>query len=67
MAELTAEETRAIQSMKRLAKRWPRSLTVFGQSGSMVIIHTADDPPWRALATISGIPCDGGDGDWEEE
>ena len=65
MPELSPEEARAIRSLERLAKRWPRSLTIFGNSGSMVIIRTErGDQPWEAIANIDGIACDGGDADW---
>lgn len=69
---LTDEERKAIASLKRLAKRWPASLTLFSWSGSLVIFKSDE---WRAAKTdsndhdsnpyvvdhISGIPNDGGD------
>lgn len=69
---LTAEEEKAIASLKRLAKRWPRSLTLFSWSGSLVIFKTDEwdgrnDASPRTDANdyvvdgISGIPNDGGD------
>jgi hypothetical protein len=67
---VTAEEHRAIQSLHRLAKRWPRSLTLVSMGGSLHVIHTGD-PRYGELAaeprgdsvldTFQGIPNDGGD------
>jgi hypothetical protein len=68
--KLTDEEAKAIKSLERLARRWPRSLTLFSAAGSLVVIAT--DTPARSLAdtrmteadvlaTIDGIPNDGGD------
>jgi hypothetical protein len=70
--DLTDEEARAIASLQRLAKRWPRSLTLFSWSGSLVVFHSADmatltssnDGGEKAdliLDDIPGIPNDGGD------
>jgi hypothetical protein len=66
--EPTAEEQKAIDSLGRLAKRWPKSLTLFSAAGSLVIVRTdrvreadsrmAEDD---VLAHIYGIPNDGGD------
>lgn len=68
--ELTDEERRAIASLQRLAKRWPKSLTLFSWSGSLVVYHTADKDQFvlggveandLILEAIDGIPNDGGD------
>lgn len=66
MSDWTADEQRAIDSLKRLARRWPQSLTLFSWSGSLVVVHTdeyrsdmaAND--WDS-EQILGIPNDGGD------
>ncbi len=70
---LTVEEKKAIASLKRLAKKWPDSLTLFSWSGSLVVFKSDE---WRArpdyddlgysasdynVDTIHGIPNDGGD------
>jgi hypothetical protein len=60
--DLTPDEEAAIRSLKRLAKKWPQSLKLFSWSGSLVVMD-ADMPPGEAaeLASIEGIPNDGGD------
>ena len=62
MRQLTADEKRAIASLKRLAKKWPQSLKLFSWSGSLVVMDESMDPSNDAiLDEISGIPNDGGD------
>jgi hypothetical protein len=62
--DLTPEEAAAIRSLKRLAKKWPRSLTIFGWNGSMCVMDTSMNKCGSAiLDEVSGIPCDGGDPD----
>jgi hypothetical protein len=68
--ELTAEERRAIASLKRLAKRWPPSLWIFCGSGSVCVMRTAEDgskahkgegvDPAYLVDSVQ-IPNDGGD------
>lgn len=36
-ADLTDEEERALRSLERLAKHWPRTLSLFGASGWLSI------------------------------
>jgi hypothetical protein len=62
---LTAQERKAISDLKSLAKRWPRSLTLFSNSGTLEVHRTQEylkdpvaSPP---AADIYGIPNDGGD------
>lgn len=72
--ELTAEEERAIASLKRLAKKWPETLWLFcgGQSGIAVmrmhedgghahVSHTGGVDPDYIVDDIYGIDSDGGD------
>jgi hypothetical protein len=70
--ELSDEERKAIASLQRLAKRWPRSLTLASMGGQLVVVHT-DSPVFQeldgsnlnrheaVLADIHGIPNTGGD------
>jgi hypothetical protein len=70
-AALTDEERATIASLQRLAKRWPKSLTLISMEGSLGVIRTAD-PRWAdetkpsferqdaIIADIDGIPNDGG-------
>jgi hypothetical protein len=63
---LTANEERAIRSLKRLAKTWPDSLVLFSQSGSLMVAHNRPgEPVLQAdfIEHIAGIPNDGGDAD----
>lgn len=70
MSGLTIEEERAIASLRRLAKTWPRTLKLFSAAGSLIVIPN-DDTIWdesgerlredAVLETITGIPNDGGD------
>lgn len=68
---LKPDERRAINSLKRLAKRWPDSLWLFSASGSLCVMKLDVDgeryrtpdggmEPAACVATI-GIPNDGGD------
>lgn len=64
------EESAVIRSLQRLARRWPRSLTLASMGGSLVVVHTDDgrfdsssslDRQAAIIAEISGIPNTGGD------
>ena len=72
MRDLTKEELNAINSLQRLAKRWPKSLWLFSASGSLKVMmydedgkrymRNREDMDHGAIAaTIVGIPNDGGD------
>jgi len=63
--KLTKEERAAIRTLKRLAKRWPKSLMLFGCDG---VLHAIDKSGYLqgerqvAFASISGICYDSGTG-----
>lgn len=69
--DLTPEERRAITTLKRLAKRWPRTLWLYSASGSLCVVRYAEngerahkkgggvDPSY--VADTIDIPNDGGD------
>jgi len=62
--ELNYRERLAVAALQRLARRWPPSLKLFSWSGSLVIFDSDDDlsdANRGVLATIVGIPNDGGD------
>lgn len=76
MRELTKEEQNAINSLKRLAKRWPKSLMLFSGSGELCVLDVNKCQDWpegtpeykaggfnpdSILDRIQGIPNDGGD------
>jgi len=62
----TAEAT-AIASLQRLARRWPDTLQVVSLGGRLHVFHLGADKinggfdPDKMLASIDGIPNDGGD------
>jgi hypothetical protein len=64
--DLTDEEARAIRSLERLAKKWPQSLQLFGAAGSLLVRRLPEGGNGGGnrftVATILGIPADGGDG-----
>lgn len=69
--ELTPAEKRAIQSLKRLAKKWPKSLWLFSASGTLCVMRYGPggqqmttntdgmDPNFQVESV--DIPNDGGD------
>jgi hypothetical protein len=64
--ELTDEEKAAIKALKRLGKKWPKSLLIFGSGGSGLSIRKPrPDGGYGAsteVACAQGFPNDGGDG-----
>lgn len=65
MVELTKEEVKAIASLKRLSKKWPRSLMLFAGGAGLTVRKPVEDefPDDRyVVAEIYNIPADGGDG-----
>jgi hypothetical protein len=66
--EYTPEEARAVRALQRLAKTWPRTLTLFSNSGTLWVMHTTDAieiTPADFIECVQGIPNDGGDADWQ--
>ena len=70
--DLTKEEKSTINTLKRLAKRWPESLWIFSapgglhvmrykQSGERAVMQNGAMDPNYIVDTISGIEHDGGD------
>ncbi len=69
-AALSDTERKAIMSLHRLAKRWPRTLTLASIGGTLYVIRTGDPRYGSAdniergeavIQAILGIPNDGGD------
>lgn len=69
--ELTEAEVRAVSALQRVARRWPPSLTLFADGGSLIIIRTEDvglfvdnrsegERDGCIVTTVHGIPNDGG-------
>ena len=72
MIELNKDEKAAIDTLKRLSKRWPKSLWLFSASGTLCVMrkdmegrrvelpsHGGVDPDY--LVTTVKIENDGGD------
>lgn len=74
--ELTDEERRAIAALKRLAKRWPKTLWLFSAGGTLCVMRAGPDgdavrrpgvdgedsiDPANVVDTVRGIITDGGD------
>lgn len=66
---MTRQEAIAIGQLERLAQQWPKTLTLLSMDGILYVIHTGDprlneipgaDRAETVLATIRGIPNDGG-------
>ena len=69
-AALSDAERKAIMSLHRLAKRWPKTLTLVSMGGTLHVIRTGDsrfgaernvERAEAVIQTIDGIPSDGGD------
>jgi hypothetical protein len=58
---LTTDEVRAINSLKRLAKKWPRSLRLFSHAGTLIVTKANRHNVQATVSFIEGIPNDGGD------
>ena len=67
---LTDDERNAISALRRVSRRWPRTLTLASMGGALVVVSTDDvdfqdgTGPERSEgvhAYIDGIPNTGGD------
>lgn len=58
---ITREEAAAIRSLKRLAKKWPKSLHLFSWSGTLMVTKRNSNDIDAEIAIIDGITNDGGD------
>jgi hypothetical protein len=70
----TEDEEKIIKSLERLAKKWHASLTLFSWNGGLCVLkHHPNDRErgiGRVVASITGIPNDGGDPnlkEWDDE
>ena len=63
--ELTENEKDAIRRLKRVAKDWPKTLTLFSWSGTLTVLKLPpshfDPVSSYVVAYVEGIPNDGGD------
>ena len=64
---LTPKEMAAIRALEKLARSWPKSLTVYSWAGSLCALKKGQDGRLCLLdADLRGIPNDGGDPGPEE-
>ena len=71
---LTDEEDKAVKSLERLAKKFPKTLSLFSWSGTLCVCKVHPDDEFdndyeydvRVVTTITGIINDGGDPDLKE-
>jgi len=70
MTTLTNEEQKAIAALKRVAKKWPKSLWLYSASGTLNVMrcnedgevaHAGDGIDQDYVITQVKIPNDGGD------
>jgi hypothetical protein len=65
--DLTVKEKKAIERLRTLAKTWPKTLSLFSNSGSLEVHRNSDDgEPYTEetyVDDIHGISSDGGDRD----
>src|SRR4051812_15152639 len=55
--EVEAAERKAISSLRRLAKTWPKSLKLFAWSGTLCVMRNGVEPCESAVITkIDGFP-----------
>jgi hypothetical protein len=69
--KLTKEEETAIAELKRLAKRWPKSLWLFSASGTLNVMQKVDQERMYTYGTkvnpdyiVTTIKIDNDGGDW---
>lgn len=66
-SDLTVKERKAVERLHRLAKTWPKSLSLFSNSGSLEVHKNGGDgEPYTDesfVDNVYGITNDGGDRD----
>jgi hypothetical protein len=65
---LTEDEAKAISALKRLARRWPKTLTLFSWSGSLYVMKPSPERTYEEaiVVNINGIPNEGGDPQYDD-
>jgi hypothetical protein len=58
---VTKKEQKAIKELESLAKRWPKTISLFSWSGSLYVTKNLPDDRFALIESIAGIPNDGGD------
>jgi hypothetical protein len=72
MLELDKEEKSAIESLKRVSKKWPKSLWLFSASGRLWVMKKSGEGTRVELETggvdqkfiVAGIDIENDGGDW---
>lgn len=64
---MNKKEKEAIRKLRAVAQVWPNTLELFSDNGLLRVVKPEDK--YRVLATINGIPNDGGDPDhyWDAD
>ena len=62
-ATMNTKERRAVAALRKLADNWPQSLQLFSWSGSLHVLKPGPQLTINQalVATVMGIPNDGGD------
>lgn len=66
---LSVKEVDVIKSLERLAKKWPKSLELFGWAGTLIVLKKGHDGIYCSVGNdfnLRNIRCDGGDPSDEE-
>lgn len=61
--QLTKQEVVAIKRLFKVAEKWPKTIGLFANAGSLQIV---DLPTGQIFEHVLGIPCDGGDAGVDE-
>lgn len=72
MIDLTKEEAKAINGLKRLAKKWPESLWLYSASGTLHVMKKGEDGHAAILPTggvdpdyaVTSVRIENDGGDW---
>lgn len=64
---ITADEEKAIRSLRRLAKKWPQSIRLFSWSGTLWITKINSNGIEALVTEVKNIPNDGGDPNMESD
>lgn len=66
--ELTKQEKSAIRTLKRLEKRWPKSLWLFSAGGSLIVMRKNSDGERAGVINKDGkMTGQGADSNYEVE
>ena len=64
--KVTKKEQKAIADLQKLMNKWPQTIEPFSWSGTLHVVKRIDDK-MADLAIITGVCCDGGDPNYDED